>query len=64
MDKDMTYAKAAQRLNDIIKQIESEQLDIDTLTDTLKEAKQLIEFCKQRLYTIEQDVKEILGEEE
>ena len=61
----MTYAKAAARLNEILRQMEQEQLDIDTLTDTLKEAKQLISFCKNRLSEVDKSVREIMdGENE
>lgn len=57
--KHLTYTKATERLNEIMQLIESEQLDIDSLTATLKEANQLLAFCKDRLYQVEQEVKEI-----
>ena len=60
----LTYAKATERLNEILQQIEQEQLDIDTLTDTIKEAKQLIKFCKERLYKVDQEIKEIMDDNE
>ena len=33
------------------------------LTDLLKEAKELIAFCKERLYKVDQSVKEILEDD-
>lgn len=57
-----TYAKATERLNEIMQQIENEQLDIDSLTSTLKEAKQLIRFCKERLYSVDKDIQEIMDD--
>lgn len=56
----MTYAKATSRLEEIMRQLEDEQLDIDTLADTLKEAKKLIAFCKERLYSVDKSVREIM----
>lgn len=59
----ITYAKAIERLNEIMQQMEDEQLDIDSLTDTIKEAKKLLEFCKQRLYEVDKDIKDIIADD-
>ncbi len=59
----LTYAKAIERLNEIMQQMEDEQLDIDSLTDTIKEAKKLLEFCKQRLYEVDKDIKDIIADD-
>lgn len=59
----LTYAKAIERLNEIMQQMEDEQLDIDSLTDTIKEAKKLLEFCKQRLYDVDKDIKDIIADD-
>ena len=60
----LTYTKATERLNEILQQIEQEQLNIDTLTDTIKEAKQLIKFCKAQLYKVDSEIKEIMDDNE
>ena len=57
----MSYTEAIDRLNEIIQQMESGELDVDALTETLKEARQLLAFCKQKLHTIDQDVQEIMS---
>lgn len=62
--EEMTYAKASERLNEIMRQMEQEQLDVDTLTDTLKEAKELIAFCKKRLQSVDKSIHEIMDTEE
>ena len=59
----LTYATAIERLNEIMQQMEDEQLDIDSLTDTIKEAKKLLEFCKQRLYEVDKDIKDIIADD-
>ena len=57
----MTYTEAIDRLNEIMQQMESGELDVDALTETLKEARQLLTLCKEKLHTIEQDVQEIMS---
>ena len=56
----MSYTEAIDRLNEIMQQLESGELDVDALTTTLKEARQLLAFCKEKLHTIDQDVQEIM----
>ena len=59
----LTYTEAMNRLETIVSKIESGQMDIDSLTDYLKEAKELVTFCKQKLTQVDQDVKKILNDE-
>ena len=63
MENKMTYAQATKRLEEIVEQVERNEQDIDMLTDLLKEAKKLIAFCKERLYKVDQSVKEILEDD-
>ena len=51
-----------QRLQTIVSQMENGEMDIDALLTNLKEAKQLIDFCKNKLTRVETDVKKILEE--
>lgn len=60
MDKKITYEKAMARLEEIVKRIESGEMDIDSLADNLKEAKELVEFCKDKLTKVEAEVKKCL----
>ena len=62
MNKQLSYEQAFQRLQQIVAQIEAGETDIDLLAANLKEAKSLIDFCKNRLTKVESDVKKILGE--
>ena len=57
----LTYQEAQKRLEEIVREIESNEHDIDRLCDQLKEAKELIAFCKQKLYKVEEEVKTILN---
>ena len=56
----MTYEKAVKRLEEIVKQIENGEMDIDSLTANLKEAKALVEYCKEKLTNVEAEVKKCL----
>lgn len=60
MDKEMTYEKAMKRLEEIVKKIESGEMDIDLLAQHLKEAKGLVDFCKEKLTNVEEEVKKCL----
>ena len=63
-DTKLTYSKAIARLDEIVRQIEEDEQDIDQLTDRLKEAKELIAFCKDKLYKVDKSVKEIIQADE
>lgn len=60
----MTYEQAMLRLEDIIRQVERGETSIDSLTDLLKEAKQLIAYCKDKLYATEEEIKKVLADDE
>ena len=62
MDKKLNYTQAIQRLEEIVAKIESGEMDIDSLTDNMKEAKELVNFCKEKLTKVENEVKTILDE--
>ena len=56
----MTYEKAMSRLEQIVKQIENGEMDIDSLAANMKEAKTMVEFCKEKLTNVETEVKKCL----
>ena len=59
-EKKQTYSQAIGKLEQLVAQIENNELDIDTLGSKLKEAQDLIKFCKSKLYKTEEDIKKIL----
>ena len=63
MDKQLNYTQAMERLEKIVVKIENGEMDIDSLTNNLKEAKKLVNFCKEKLTKVESEVKTILDEE-
>lgn len=58
--KKMTYRDASKRLKEIMAGIEDNRFDIDELVPVLKEAKELIEFCNDKLYKVETEISKIL----
>lgn len=56
----MTYEQAMKRLEQIVTKTESGEMDIDSLAANLKEAKELVEFCKKKLTNVETEVKKCL----
>lgn len=64
MKKYEKYEDAMKRLEEIVSGIEGNKLDIDQIGDSLKEARDLIKFCKDKLYKTDEEIKKILGTEE
>lgn len=64
MKKEMTYEQAAQRLEELVQEIEQGKLGIDQLTKKIKEAQELAEFCRAKLVQVETEIREILPGED
>jgi exodeoxyribonuclease VII small subunit len=43
--------------------IDSGTLDIDSLSDNLKEAQGLLAFCRDKLHRVDQEIQQLLQEE-
>ena len=61
--KKQTYEQAMKRLEEIVTRIDSNELDIDSLGESLKEAQELIKFCREKLYKADGEIKKIRSEE-
>ena len=61
--KQMRYEEAVSRLEEIVKKMENDELDIDQMAQQLKEAQQLIRLCKDRLTKVDADIKVVMDEE-
>lgn len=59
----MKYEEAMKELETIVSQIEKNELDIDQLTERLKDAQELIKLCKDKLYKTDEEIKKILNSE-
>jgi exodeoxyribonuclease VII small subunit len=60
MKEKITYEQAIKRIEEITRKVESREMDIDSLAANLKEAKELINVCKEKLTKVENDVQKIL----
>lgn len=58
----LTYEQAMTRLETLVSAMESDNLEIDKLCDTLEEVKALLAQCREKLYKTEEQVKNILEE--
>jgi exodeoxyribonuclease VII small subunit len=61
-DKKETYKEAVEKLRKIVTDIEIGELDVDILSDKVKEATRLIKLCKEKLYKVDEEVKKVLEE--
>ncbi len=57
-----TYKEAYEELQTILKDLENNETDVDVLSEKLKHANELIEYCKERLAKIEVDVDKLIQE--
>lgn len=62
VNKKLTYQEAITELDNIVRDIESENVDVDHLTRQVARAKFLITYCKGRLRQTEDEVKKVLSE--
>ncbi|NTW31243.1 MAG: exodeoxyribonuclease VII small subunit [Bacteroidetes bacterium] len=58
----LTYSKAYTELSKLVEQIEDDKIQLDTLADKVRQAKELIEFCETRLRVIDCNINSVLTE--
>ena len=63
MPEKINYESAVRELEEIVRKMENDQLDIDSLTVQLKRAQQLVKLCKDRLVKTDEEIKRILEEQ-
>jgi len=51
------------RLEEIVSGIEENKLDIDQIGERMKEARELIKFCRDKLYKTDEEIRKILETE-
>lgn len=62
MEKKISYMDAMKELEEIVAEIEQGEITIDTLSEKVKRASELIRLCKSKLTSTEEDVNKILSE--
>jgi len=63
-NRQLTYSQSLNELKQIITEIESEDIDVDALSEKVTRATYLIKFCKGRLRDTEEKVMKALSEME
>lgn len=61
-NKELNYTESVERLEGIVKKIESGEMDIDQLTSQVAEAANLIKACKEKLFSTNEAVEKLLKE--
>lgn len=56
----MTYTQAVSRLEEIMEAIQGGRIDVDKLAGLLKEASMLVEFCRGKLFKVDEELNAIL----
>jgi exodeoxyribonuclease VII small subunit len=62
MSKNPGYKEAFDELQAIVSEIESGEIPVDILSEKVKRAALLIEICRKKLSSTEEDVNKILSE--
>lgn len=62
MNEEIGYTEAYNELQEIVQEMENSQISIDDLDKRIKRASVLLKICKEKLYTTEKNVQEILQE--
>ena len=62
MDTTESYKAAIDELQSILRKMESDQCDIDSLSALTTRALELLKFCKERLFKADKEVEKCLDE--
>lgn len=62
MSKELKYDDAFKELQQIVADLEDGEISVDDLSLKIKRASELIQLCKKKLTTTEEDVTKILKE--
>ncbi|MCD8297091.1 MAG: exodeoxyribonuclease VII small subunit [Prevotella sp.] len=62
MQAEKSYEEAVRQLEDIVRKMENNELDIDSLSCQLKTAQELIKMCKDKLTKTDEEIKKILSD--
>ena len=62
MEKELKYEQAMRELEAIVRKMENNELDIDTLSKRLAEAQQLLALCRDKLTRADEEIHKILDE--
>lgn len=59
----LSYREATQELEEILRAIENDSVDVDELTQKVQRSSQLIKLCKEKLRSAEKAIDQVFNEE-
>lgn len=62
-NKELSYAKAMAQIEDIVRAMNENELDVDSLGAQVERATELISLCKEKLHKAQQQVDAILNDD-
>ena len=62
--KKETYSQAMARLETIVRQVDSNELEIDELVEKIKEANEIIAFCSEKLKKAVTEIEILLADKQ
>jgi len=57
----MKYEEAMRQLQEIVRKMENDELDIDQMSDQLKKAQELIKICRDKLTKTDEEIQKLLN---
>ncbi len=60
--KSVSYKEAITEIEEILRQLENNELDVDELSEKVKRVSQLVTLCKEKLHNTEKEIDKILKE--
>ena len=61
LDQKLKYDEALEKLQEIVRLLERKEINIDDLATKVKEAKLLVDFCRQKLDDTEEEINKIIS---
>ena len=62
--KKETYSQAMARLETIVRQVDSNELEVDELVEKIKEANEIIAFCSEKLKNADMEIEKMLADKQ
>ena len=62
--KKETDSQAMARLETIVRQVDSNELEVDELVEKIKEANEIIAFCSEKLKKADMEIEKMLADEQ
>jgi len=58
--KNVSYKEAINEIEEILRQLENNELDVDELSEKVKRVSLLVTLCKEKLHNTEEEIDKIL----